>query len=252
MKRTLCLLCLIASSAFAGYRYPVGERAVYKIMWGPLSCGTSIISCDEIELGGQPLIRIRIQAKSNKLVSTIYPVDDMVDCFIDPKTSLSVRLEKHTSEGGFVCKDILRLNREENTAFWVSQSGNISTNYPIDAEACDAVSFLYAFRQHDFQKNEARNFRIAVDSALHGITITAKGTDSKKIGNAGEVACRKYIARSHRDDLFVRKIPEEIWLTDDDRKILARMDVKVPVGKARIVLVDYTPPLAEAGACVAR
>jgi hypothetical protein len=236
------LLLLLPSLLLADYHYPVGERATYTIKWGLLSCGTSTITCEEVELGGENLIRIRVHAKSNWLISTIYPVDDTVDCFIDPKTQLSVRLEKSTSEGGFICKDILVFDREKNTAQWDSQSLNISTNYPITADACDAISFLYTFRQFEFTEGQSRNFKMAVDTALHEVSITAGNTKSKKIGASGKVLCRKFTATPKRDDLFVRKVPEEIWISEDDRKIMAKMVVKVPVGSVRIVLDEYVPP----------
>ena len=243
MQRILSIFCLLLTlSAFGEYRYPVGERATYTIKWGLVSCGTSTISCDAVEENGTKLIRIRVQVKSNWLVSTVYPVDDTVDCFIDPETQLSIRLEKSTSEGGFICKDILTIDRETNTAYWESQSLNVSTNYPIEPGSCDAVSFLYAFRQYDFKTEESRDFNLAVDTALHGITITAKKTDKKKVGEIGKTLCRKYRVIPKRDDLFVRKIPKEIWLSEDDRKIMVKMTAKVPVGSVRIVLDEYTPP----------
>ncbi|MEE9368307.1 MAG: DUF3108 domain-containing protein [Pontiella sp.] len=235
-------LCLLPGLACADYRFPIGERATYKIQWGLLSCGSSTISCDEVELDGKALIRIRVEVKSNWLVSSVYPVDDTVNCYIDPETLLSVRLEKNTSEGNFICKDVLKLDRINNEASWFSTSQNISTNYPIQTDSCDAVSFLYAFRQHSFKQNESRDFNIAVDSALHGISITAGKTGKKAIGKAGKENCRRYAVTPKRDDLFVRKIPLAIWLTEDERKIMARMDVKVPIGKARIVLDEYIPP----------
>ena len=240
--RVYILCLLLPCFACAEYRFPIGERAVYKIEWGLLNCGTSTISCDEVKVAGRNLIRIRIRVKSNWLVSTLYPVDDTVDCFIDPETQLSVRVEKNTSEGGFICRDVLTIDRDNNTASWTSHSDNISTNYPIEAGACDAVSFLYDFRKYDFENDTTRSFNIVVDTALHEINITAGGTEEKKVGESGKMECRKYLVRPGRKDLFVRKIPKAIWLTEDDRKILVRMDVRVPVGKARIVLEEYIPP----------
>ncbi|MBN2161581.1 MAG: DUF3108 domain-containing protein [Pontiellaceae bacterium] len=224
-------------------RFPIGEQATYSIHWGLLNCGTSTFRCEEIEENGKTMIRVRVQARSNWLVSTIYPVEDTVDCYIDPATGQSVRLEKSTSEGEKICRDILTIDRENNTAEWISESDNISTNYPIEAGACDAVSFLYAFRAHAFTPDVPQPFSIVVDTALHGITITAGGTDRKKVGALGKVLCRRYTVAPERDDLFVRKIPQMIWLSDDERKILIRMDLKVPVGKARIELDEYIPPL---------
>jgi len=244
MKHLLGIFIMLVSvvNGSPEYRFPVGEQAVYRIEWGLFSCGTSTIRCDEVELEGRSLIRIRIRVKSNWLVSTIYPVDDTIDCYIDPETQLSIRVEKNTSEGGFICRDILEIDRASQTAFWTSHSGNITTNYPIEAGSCDAVSFLYDFRKYAFERGTARDFNIVVDTALHGISVTAGKTDDKKLGESGRVECRQYLVEPKRDDLFVRKIPKAIWLTEDDRKILIRMDVQVPVGKARIVLDEYIPP----------
>lgn len=244
MKSLFGMLALLTTVAHAAaeYRFPVGEQAIYRIEWGLFSCGTSTIRCDEVELEDRSLIRIRIRVKSNWLVSTIYPVDDTIDCYIDPETQLSVRVEKNTSEGGFICRDVLEIDRESNTAFWTSHSGNITTNYPIEAGSCDAVSFLYDFRKYAFEKGGSRDFNIVVDTALHGICVTAGKTDDKQVGDSGKVECRKYLVAPMRDDLFVRKVPKAIWLTEDARKIMVRMDVEVPVGKARIVLDEYIPP----------
>ncbi len=233
---------LLAATARAGYRLPVGESAVYRIQWGPLHCGTSTIRCEEVELGGERLVRVRVRVQSNWLVSTLYPVDDTVDCYIDPETMQSIRLEKCTSEGGFVCRDVLEFDRTNNVARWTSHSDNISTNYPIPPGACDAVSFIYAFRRHAFEEAESRSFPLVVDTRVHGIAVRATERDGKKVGGIGRVPCLRYGVEPERDDLFVRKIPQAIWLTDDDRKILVRMDVQVPVGRARIVLDQYTPP----------
>jgi hypothetical protein len=244
MKRSFYIIgiLLIAATSFAEYRFPVGERISYSIRWGLLSCGTSTISCDEVEDDQKKLIRIRVRVKSNWLVSTLYPVDDTVDCYIDPETGLSLRLEKNTSEGGFICTDILQFDRESNTAQWDSHSHNISTNYPVGSHTCDAVSFLYALRQYEFDEDQSRDFDLAVDTALHGITITAKQAVEKDLGEDDRVLCRKYTATPKRDGLFVRKIPEEIWITEDDRKIMAKMVAKVPVGRVRLVLKEYHPP----------
>ena len=247
MRRLFAVLCFLPGLLAAKPSFPIGEKAVYKIQWGPFTGATSTISCEQVQVDSNDLIRIRVRVKSNWLVSTVYPVDDTVDCFIDPETGQSIRVEKDTSEGDKICKDVLTLDRNANTAHWISETENISTNYPIEAGACDAISFLYAFRQHRIASGEAMDFNIVVDTALHGITVAAADGKprEKKIGGDEQVECREYRVMPKRDDLFVRKIPESIWLTNDDRKILARMDVHIPVGTARIVLDEYIPPTAE-------
>lgn len=238
----LCLLFLSRTARAADYKFPIGEEAVYKIKWGLITCGQMQINCDEVTVAGKELVRIRTQANSSRLLSTVYPVNDTVDCYIDPETQLSVRLEKHTVEGGFVCQDLLELDRTVNRAQWTSRSANISTNYPIAPEACDAVSFLYTMRMVDFTETPQHQFDIVVDHAVQGLIISAGKTDIKTITDDEKVLCRQFTVAPKRDDLFVRKIPKEIWITEDDRRILARMTIITPRGKARIVLNQYRPP----------
>ncbi len=235
-------LLVLAPVLHAAPRFPVGEEARYKIRWGLITCGTSTFRCEEVDWNGRPMVRVRVQAKSNWLVSTLYPVDDTVDCYIDPETGQSVRVEKNTSEGDKTCKDVLEIDRENNVARWTSESDNITTNYPIEAGACDALSFLYEFRKHRIEQGSELDFNIVVDTALQGITIRAGKTDTKEIENIGKIKCRRYTVEPKRDDLFVRKIPKEMWLAENDHRILVRMDLQVPVGRARIILDDYTPP----------
>lgn len=244
MKKWLLPLIALAfqTQAQTG-RFPVGEQAIYKIKWGPLPCGTMQMNCDRIERNGKEQIRIRVRAKSNALAGTIYPVDDCVDCYIDPQTGLSTLVKKQTSEGGFICDDTLSFNRTDNHATWISHSANISTNYPITAGALDAVSFLFAVRNADFLPDQPQDFDIVVDHAQQGITITADKTDRKKIAEE-KVLCRRFTVKPKQDGLFVRKIPGEMWITEDRQRLLARMTLRTPAGRAKVVLHEYRPPNA--------
>lgn len=238
-----CLAAAVAGAEPACRRFPVGEKLTYKIYWGLLPCGKTTMSCEMVEVDGEDLIRIRATARSNWLISRLYPVNDVVDCYIQPATQLSMNLLKNTSEGGFICKDTLSFDRVHNTAQWTSESANISTNYPIDEGTCDAVSFLYRLRSYKFDDRQSRYFRLAVDNLLHGITVTAEGCAPHRAGALGKVHCRKFVTVPDRPDLFVRKIPEEIWVTDDDRRIMVRMTARIPVGRVRVVLDEYQPPV---------
>jgi hypothetical protein len=242
-KGLLLLLFLCAHTLAASQPFPIGEQAIYKIKWGPITCGRMQMNCDLVQKDGTEQIRIRVTVKSGLLAGTLYPVDDQVDCYIDPATGLSTRLEKQTNEGGFICNDLLTIDRLKNQANWVSHSANITTNYPITAGALDAVSFLFAVRQADFTPDQPQDFDMVVDHAQQGITITAEqDTDRKKIADGDKVLCRKFSVKPKRDDLFVRKIPGEMWITEDARRILARMTLRTPAGWAKVILDEYRPP----------
>lgn len=225
-----------------GYRFPIGETIKYSVRWGVIRCGTVTIKCDEVEFDEGPLIRVQVHAKSNWLASRIYPTDDTVSCYIHPKTHQSVRLEKYTSEGDYICKDILTFDREANRAYWESHSANITTNYAIYQDTLDAVSFLYAFRERTFQTGESEEYKLAVDDLLHSITITAGDCSTKSFDGLGCIRSRKFYTVSNTEGLFVRKIPKAIWISDDERKIMTKMTLELPIGESTILLDEYVPP----------
>lgn len=218
-------------------RYPVGEQLSYRILWGFLPVGRTTVTCEKISENDTPRIRIRVEAKSTWLVSTLYPVDDRIDCYIDPVTGLPLRVEKKTSEGNHRCDDTLWLDHENLLAQWESRSASITTNYLIKSDTLDVGAFLYALRSLSFELNDSKSFNIAVDGLLHGLKITAE--EKKPIKMAAEkkkVHCTRFSVVPDRTDLFVRKIPSDIWVTDDSRRIMVKMKTKTPVGHVRIVL----------------
>lgn len=172
----------------------------------------------------------------------MYPVEDTVDCYIDPDTGLSFRLVKDTTEGGVVRRDVLELDRKRNTAHWVSKSENDEARYAIEPGTCDAVSFLYAFREERLGAGETRRFHIAADRSLHGLAVRAGKVVEKSFLGGDKVACRRHEVIPERDDLFVRKIPKGIWVSEDKRRLVLRMDIQMPVGTTHVVLEQYQPP----------
>lgn len=232
------VLALISASATCEpVRCPVGEQLAYRILWGFVPVGRAVITCDPAEETGTPLIRIRVEVKSNRIISALYPVDDRIECYVDPATGLPLRVEKKTSEGGFVCDDTLVFDRENLQAHWHSRSASITTNYTISSNTLDVSTFLYALRSVPFALNESKVFKIAVDGYLHGLTITAEEKKRMDVGSEKEKRwCTRFSAVPERRDLFVRKIPGDIWVTDGEPSILVQMKTKTPVGPVTVVL----------------
>ncbi len=218
-------------------RYPVGEQLSYRILWGFLPVGRTTITCEKISENGASRIRVRVEAKSNRLVSTLYPVNDRIDCYIDPLTGLPLRVEKRTSEGKVRCDDTLWFDHKNLVARWESRSADVTTNYPIYSDTLDTGAFLYALRSTSFKLNKPKTFHIAADAFLHGLSITACEQKMMKTKlDTEKIQCTRFSVVPKRNDLFVNKTPEEVWVADDERRVMVKMKTKTPLGNVRIVL----------------
>lgn len=245
MKRSgiiLGAILLLGTLARAEYRYPIGERATYKIQWGLATAGELQISCNKTNLNNQSLIHIRVRARSNWLLSSIYPIDETADCFIDPQTRHSVLLIERSGNLTDSLPDRSAFDRINNTVQWSPAGASAPTIFSIKNGSYDAVSFLYAFRQFHYQPDEKHAFDVVIDDTQHNVSVEAGGTSRKRIKSVGKVMCRRYSTQPQREHSLLRKIPSELWLTDDERKILTLMILKIPKGHVRLVLDDYEPP----------
>lgn len=257
--RAICLLSVcglaltgpVLAEGVAVGRPRVGETLEYGVYWGLIPAGSATISCARTNLYGADRIVLRIQAKSNWLVSTLYHVDDDVRCYLDPETGLPVRVEKSTREGGFVCRDTLTFDRPRNTVTWRSDSAGIITNYPVAPDALDAVSFLFALRNRSFALDEPQQFSIAVDNQVHRLSVTASRQRHEKFEGLGRVRTTCFEAAALTDGLFVRKIPEEIWIAETQPRVVTQLKGRVPAGSFRMVLKRARPPLQRREASLA-
>jgi hypothetical protein len=240
-----CLLLLAPGVALAEgmlSELPVGERLEYGVYWGVVRGGSVTISCTQTNADGRDLVAIHVRAKSNWLTSRFHPVDDDVVCLLDPETRLPVRVEKRTDEDGYLCDDTLTFDRESNQASWVSRSAGITTNYPVGPDTLDAVSFLFALRSVPFEGEEERDFAIAVDGQVHQVGVKLGESCKEKLPGVGRVKATCFKATPRTEGLFVRKIPEEIWVSDEKPRIALRVYGRIPAGRFCMVLKEMIRP----------
>ena len=131
--------------------FPVGEEITYTIYWGRIPVGRSVASSAWVEGDdGERLLAIRFRTKTNKVLSTIYPVDDFIETQVDPKTFLPVQFTKKLSEGRYHCHEITRFDHDAGTAHYYDELDKRSKEYEIDPETRDLISFMYAMRVEEF------------------------------------------------------------------------------------------------------
>ena len=174
--------------------------------WGILPVGRTTISCDHVITNGHPYVRIRFRARSNRLVGTLYPVDDTIDCLVDPESGLPVELRKHTREGDFVANDILRFDRGNLRAHWTSSSAGIVTNYPSPPRRATR-SPSCSGENRRFLDQPARNYDVAVDGQIHRLSVTPREVRPARVKGLGTVPCLRLETRAHTDGLSSGRSP---------------------------------------------
>ncbi len=222
--------------------FPVGETIEYKIFWGRIPVAQSTATTEWVELDGRRLIAIRFRTKSNKVLSTLYPVDDFIESLIDPETFLPVRFTKKLSEGRYRCFEITTFDHEKGTAVLENKRKGWTKEYEIDADTRDLIAFMYSMRAEEFPVGTKQNFRVMADEKLYDLEVKSHKAEKVKLPRFGKVSTVMLEPEAAFQGLFVRKGKMVLWVSDDDRRLIARASIKVPVAHVNLVLDKVTGP----------
>lgn len=80
------------------------------------------------------------------------------------------------------------------------------------------------------------------DEKLYDMSITAEKTTRIKLPKYGKVESVQLRPRAMFQGLFVRKGTMTVWVSTDDRKVITKASIKVPVAHVNLVLDKVTGP----------
>lgn len=229
----LGFLLLFPARAFAAAE----EALRYELVWGLIRVGTAEVTTRLVEEEGRTLLRFRFTAKSNRWVEKIYPVEDCIDSFIEPETGLPAKLVRKTSEGWFRCDDELRFDRERGVASWTDRVRGTNAVYAVEPGTHDFFSLMRSMRDIELRPGREDRATIAADDRTHNLVIRVEREERLALRGARVRTFRLRVS-SEKEGLFVRKVPGAIWITAEPPHTVAQMQVRVPVGSVRAVLLN--------------
>ncbi len=222
--------------------FPVGEEIRYRVYWGRIPVGTSVISTRWVEEYNRTLLSIRIRTRSNSFLDRIYRVDDVIESIIDPHTFLPLRFELNMSQGRHRKHEITKFDYQNGIAYWRSETRDREDNFELEPETRDLLSFAYFMRSVGFEPNEKQHFRVMSDEKIYDLWLEARGTDRIRLRNYGRVRSVELEPEAAFEGLFVRRGRMTLWVSNDDRRLLTQMVGQIPVASIRLVLHEVRGP----------
>jgi hypothetical protein len=225
--------------------FPVGEQLQYTIYWGWVAVGTSVATTEWVWEDNAWRIRIRFRTRSNGVIAKLYPVDDTVESLIDPLTLRPLVFRMELNEG--------RSHRDETTAFdWEKMQAhfvkkhkdkpNEEKTFEIRPDTRDLISFMYFMRQTPFEQNAKYDFVVMSDEKLYDLKVTTGGVEKVKLEHYGQVESLKLNPEAAFQGVFVRKGKMEVWLSNDNRRIITKLLLETPFANVRLLLKSVEGP----------
>lgn len=230
------------NAALPALWFPVGEELHYHILWAKLLVGRVTILTAWTREGEQPLLKVAYFARSNGVLSKIYPVRDVIVVLVDPVKFRPVRFDVDLREGKFHRKETTVFDYATKTALWTSAVKNKARTFPIEDDTRDLVTFMYYMRSKGFPPGTKLDERVMADDQIYDLHIRTGNEEDVQLPKYGKVNCLRVEPTAEFEGIFVRTGKVSMWVSRDPRNLCTKVDAEVPVGSVQALLSRVRGP----------
>jgi hypothetical protein len=230
------------AEGFSGRRpivdpYRVGEKVTLSLTYFNMTAGyLDLEVLPFVEVNGKRSYTFRIMARSNSLFSRFYAVDDQAITYVDYDTLLpfnfhmSIKETKQLGDirtffdwkklkGSYWAKKVHKDKGERNKEF----------EWDIKSHSQNVVSAIFYLRAFTLTPGKKLQFRVADDgkNVVFSGEVLRREEIETEIGKLKTVVVKPTL---QVDGVFKPVGDIFIWLTDDDRKYVVRLESKIKIG----------------------
>ena len=229
-------------STRAAVPFGVGEKLTYDVNFGPIRAGSASMEVRGIDqVRGQEAWHTYFQVKGG---IPLYRVHDVFESWIHTGTLSSLRFVKDLDEGPKEREHRYEIYPEQQV-FRETTDDDGGTE-PSVANPLDDGSFLYFIRTVPLVVGRTYEFNRYFRPDRNPVTIRVLRTEQVRVpaGTFDAIVIQPIIKTN---GIFSEKGSAEIWLSNDDRRIMLQMKSKLSFGSLNLYLNSYRPAPGGAG-----
>lgn len=220
--------------------WAVGERLSYNVHFGPIKAGSASMEVRGFEtVRGREAYHTVFEVKGG---IPFYRVHDVFESWMDTRTLASLRFVQDQDEGPKERERRYEIFPEtQQYRELVAGDGELQQSV---AEPLDDGSFLYFIRTVPLVVGMSYEFNRYFRPDRNPVTIRVLRRESVKVpaGTFDAIVIQPIIKTS---GIFSDKGRAEIWLSDDDRRIMLQMKSKLSFGSLNLYLTSHQPAAAD-------
>lgn len=213
-----------------------GERATFRVTYGVFGgVGEGTVEVAGIDtVRGHPSYRLRFALKGG---IPLAHVDDKQESWLDVRDLYSHRFKQDINEVRYKRKRTLDFFPDEGVYRWLERqrTDTLAVKNPLDD-----ISFMYWVRTLELEVGESYTFNRYFKEEGNPVQVRVLRRDSVKVpaGTFKTIVLRPTI---QTDGLFSEGGEAELHFSDDDRRMLVFMSVKLSIGTLKLHLKEYRP-----------
>jgi hypothetical protein len=222
-----------APAATAAVPFGVGERLNYEVRFGPIKVGSGSMEVIGLEsIRGRQTYHTQFRVKGGTF---FYKVNDVMSSWIDSQTLASLRYVQDFEEGGRDREKKYEIYPERRV---YQEEGR--PEQPSVSEPLDDGSFLYFVRTIPLEVGKTYVFDRYFKPDRNPVKIRVLRRERVKVP-AGTFDAVVVSPAIKTKGIFSENGHAEVWLSDDDRKIMLQMKSQLSFGTLQLFLKSYRP-----------
>jgi hypothetical protein len=155
----------------------IGEKMTFKIKWIGIPVGKAVLEVKGKEIiRGREAYRIELMARTNPIMSAIFPVRDKYISFMDVENLCTLRHEVDRREGFYRKKAYTDFYQNENYAYFKNLIDGSDKEFKIPPNVQDALTAFYYLRTLDLKLGDTITYNVINSEKKY----TVYGNISKK------------------------------------------------------------------------
>ena len=224
---------LAAAEPPATLPFEVGELAVYEVKFGALRAGTGrmeVVARDTIR--GKDVLHARFSLNGGV---PLFRVKDRFESWFDASTLASYRFHQKIDEGRYERER--RFEIHPDLGYYIENGKDTAQTSAIPL---DDASFLYFIRTVPLEVGETYSYDRYFKPDRNPVTVRVlrKERITVPAGEFDTVVLQPVIKSR---GIFSDKGEAELWISDDDRRVMVQMKSKLSFGSIRLYLKSYRP-----------
>jgi hypothetical protein len=213
--------------------WTVGEQAQYEVRFGKLKVGRGSIEVVKLDdVRGREAWHTRFRVSGGTF---FYRVDDVLESWFDTRTLASLRFVKDQEEG--------RSDREVRYEIYPERTAykeKDGAEQPSVAQPLDDGSFLFFVRTIPLVVGKSYEFNRYFKPDRNPVRIRVLRREKVRVP-AGEFDAIVVQPAFKTKGIFSENGRAEVWLSDDDRRIVLQMKSSLSFGSLNLYLKSHQP-----------
>lgn len=208
--------------------FGVGERLDYDVKFGSLKVGNGSMQVKEItEVRGRPVWHTTFTIKGG---IPLYRVNDLYESWFDVVTFNSLRYHQDVDEGSYERKRRYEIFPERG----MMREGDREEE-PTVANPLDEGSFLYFVRTLPLEVGKTYEFQRYFKAQGNPVRIKVVRREEVTVP-AGTFSAVVLQPTFQTKGIFSQNGKAEVWITDDERRMMVQMKSKLSFGSLNLYL----------------